>query len=263
MKFYRGRITVCWQAYSVIFKLHLIHLRMKWSEFFTSSVGKKFVMAFTGLFLITFLIVHVGINACVFADIYDDADNGEMFNKAAHFMGSSYVIRLAEIGLFAGILLHIVQGYMLEVQNRARRKQGYAVNMGSQGSAWYKKSMGLLGTLILLFLIVHISHFWVPSRITYEETLNPVTYNGREVHDVFSKMAEVFSEPVWVILYLLGCLSLAWHLLHGFQSSFRTVGVHNKKWVAIVKGAGVGFSIIVPLIFALMPLSFYFGWVTK
>jgi succinate dehydrogenase / fumarate reductase cytochrome b subunit len=244
-------------------KSQLIHFRMKWSEFFTSSVGKKLVMAFTGLFLISFLIVHVGINACVFADIYDDADNGEMFNKAAHFMGASYVIRLMEIGLFIGILAHIVQGYMLEAQNRARRKQGYAVSMGSKGSAWYKKSMGLLGTLILLFLIVHISHFWVPSRITYETTLSEVTYNGREVHNVFDKMAEVFQNPLIVLLYLLGCFSLAWHLLHGFQSSFRTVGVHNKRWLALVNSLGVGFSIIVPLIFALMPLSFYFGWVNN
>ncbi|WP_240348447.1 succinate dehydrogenase cytochrome b subunit [Longitalea arenae] len=263
MKILPGAITVGWQAYSVALKSQLIHFRMKWSEFFTSSVGKKLVMAFTGLFLISFLVVHVGINACVFADIYDDTDNGKMFNKAAHFMGSSYVIRLMEIGLFIGILAHIVQGYMLEVQNRSRRKQGYAVSMGSKGSAWYKKSMTLLGTLILLFLIVHISHFWVPSRITYAETLNQATYNGVEVHDVFSKMAEVFSQPIWVILYLLGCFSLAWHLLHGFQSSFRTVGVHNKKWLALVQSVGVGFSIIVPLLFALMPLSFYFGWVNN
>jgi succinate dehydrogenase / fumarate reductase, cytochrome b subunit len=243
--------------------MQLIHFRMKWSEFFTSSVGKKFVMAFTGLFLISFLIVHVGINACIFADMLDDADNGEMFNKAAHFMGASYVIRLMEIGLFAGIILHIVQGYMLEAKNRSRRKEGYAVSMGSQGSAWYKKSMGLLGTLILLFLIVHISHFWVPSRITYETTLSEVSYNGNEMHDVFSKMVEVFQNPVWVILYILGCFSLAWHLLHGFQSSFRTVGVHNKKWLALVKSAGIGFSIIVPLIFALMPVSIFFGWVSN
>jgi succinate dehydrogenase / fumarate reductase cytochrome b subunit len=236
---------------------------MKWSEFFTSSVGKKLVMAFTGLFLISFLIIHVGINACVFADLFDDRDNGEMFNKAAHFMGSSYVIRLMEIGLFIGIIAHIVQGYMLEAQNRARRKKGYAVNMGSKGSAWYKKSMGLLGTLILLFLIVHISHFWVPSRITYAETLSETTYNGREMHDVFSKMVEVFKNPLVVILYLLGCFSLAWHLLHGFQSSFRTVGVHNKKWLTLVNNLGVGFSIIVPLVFALMPVSIYFGWVNN
>lgn len=234
---------------------------MKWSEFFTSSVGKKLVMAFTGLFLISFLIIHVGINACIFADLFDDGDNGQMFNKAAHFMGSSWVIRAMEIGLFIGIIAHIVQGYLLTAQNQARRKQGYAVSMGSQGSAWYKKSMGLLGTLILLFLIVHISHFWVPSRITYAETLQEVEYNGREMHNVFAKMVEVFQNPLWVVLYVLGCFSLAWHLLHGFQSSFRTVGVHNKKWLTLVNSLGVGFSIIVPLVFALMPVSIYFGWV--
>lgn len=237
---------------------------MKWSEFFTSSVGKKLVMAFTGLFLISFLVVHVGINACIFADLFDDSDNGEMFNEAAHFMGSHWVIRAMEIGLFLGFILHIVQGFMLEAQNRSRRKKGYAVSMGSQGSAWYKKSMGLLGTLILLFLILHISHFWVPSRIT-TETLNEITYNnGLPIHDVFAKMVEVFQgHPIIVIIYLLGCFSLAWHLLHGFQSSFRTVGVHNKKYIALVQGAGIAFSIIVPLVFALMPVSIYFGWVNN
>jgi succinate dehydrogenase / fumarate reductase, cytochrome b subunit len=245
----------------VAFKKQLILFRMKWSEFFTSSVGKKLVMAFTGLFLILFLVVHVGINACVFADILDDSDNGEVFNKAAHFMGAHYVIRIAEVGLFIGIIIHIWQGFALEFQNRARRKIGYKVGMGSEGSAWYKKSMGLLGTLIFLFLIMHISHFWVPSRIT-TDTLAEVSYNSDpEIHNVYAKMIEVFSHPVIVVLYVIGCISLAWHLLHGFQSAFRTVGVHNKKYVALAKGAGIAFSILVPLIFALMPISMYLGWV--
>src|SRR5882757_9867445 len=100
---------------------------MKWSEFFTSSVGKKFVMALTGLFLITFLIVHVGINSCIYATLFDEDDHGEMFNKAAHFMGSSYVIRILEIGLFVGFFIHIIQGLVLEFQNRSKRKAGYQV----------------------------------------------------------------------------------------------------------------------------------------
>src|SRR5215510_14284219 len=102
---------------------------MKWSEFFTSSVGKKLVMALTGLFLISFLVVHVGINSCIFNDlpIFDPTDDGRMFNKAAHFMGSSYVIRIMEIGLFIGIIIHIVQGYILEIRNRATRGVGYQV----------------------------------------------------------------------------------------------------------------------------------------
>ena len=133
---------------------------MKWSEFFTSSIGKKFVMGLTGLFLITFLVVHVGVNACIWAN-----DNGEMFNKAAHFMGSMVVIRIVEIGLFAGFFVHIIQGLVLEFQNRKKRGIGYQVSFGNKGSKWYSRSMGLLGTLILLFLIMHIYHFWTPSRL--------------------------------------------------------------------------------------------------
>jgi succinate dehydrogenase / fumarate reductase, cytochrome b subunit len=234
---------------------------MKWSEFFTSSVGKKFVMALTGLFLISFLIVHGGINACIFADVLDDNDNGEIFNIAAHFMGAYYVIRILEVGLFAGFILHIVQGFILAAQNNARRKIGYKVPMGSEGSAWYKKSMGILGTLIFLFLIMHVSHFWVPSRITH--TLDEVYYNNSTVpmHNLYARMIETFQEWWIVALYVIGCISLAWHLLHGFQSAFRTVGVHNKKWLGVAKATGAAFAIIVPLIFALMPISMYFGWV--
>ena len=134
---------------------------MKWSEFFTSSVGKKLVMALTGLFLISFLVVHAGINACIWAN-----DGGVMFNKAAHFMGSMVVIRIAEIGLFVGIFIHIIQGYVLEFSNRSKRKTGYNVSLGNKGSKWYSRSMGLLGTILLLFFIIHWYHFWIPSRFT-------------------------------------------------------------------------------------------------
>jgi succinate dehydrogenase / fumarate reductase cytochrome b subunit len=234
---------------------------MKWSQFFTSSVGKKLVMALTGLFLIIFLIVHVGINACIFADVLDDTDNGEIFNIAAHFMGSYYVIRLVEIFLFIGFFIHIIQAYALEYQNSSKRKIGYNVKMGSEGSRWYRKSMGLLGTLILLFLIVHIAQFWIPSRIT--NTLGEVYYNNSTVpiHNLYARMIEVFQNPYIVILYVVACISLAWHLLHGFQSAFRTLGLHNKKYIKLAKLAGGIFSILVPLLFALMPVSVYFGWV--
>jgi succinate dehydrogenase / fumarate reductase cytochrome b subunit len=232
---------------------------MQWSEFFTSSVGKKFVMGLTGLFLISFLIIHVGINACIFADLFDPNENGAMFNKAAHFMGSTVLIRILEVGLFAGIILHIVQGYLLEAKNRSARSVGYAVSMGNKGSKWYSRSMGLLGTIILLFLIVHIAHFWVKARITH--TLAPVTYNGVEMHDMFSEMKAVFTQGWVIVLYVLGCISLAYHLAHGFQSAFRTVGVHNNKYNSLLITVGYLFSILVPVLFALMPVAMYFGWV--
>jgi len=234
---------------------------MTWSRLFTSSVGKKIVMALTGLFLVSFLVIHAGLNSCIFNDLafFNSQDNGRMFNKAAHFMGSSVLIRIIEIGLFIGFLIHIVQGYILEVQNRTRRGTGYKVKMGSRGSTWYSKSMGLLGTLLLFFLIMHISHFWVPSRVTNE--LAPVQYGDMETHNLFARMVDVFQNKWIVVLYIIGCISLAWHLLHGFQSAFRTLGLHNKKYIGIVKTTGVLFSVFVPLLFALMPVSMHFGWV--
>lgn len=237
---------------------------MKWSFFFTSAIGKKIVMALTGLFLITFLIVHVGINACIFYDLsfFDPADNGEMFNKAAHFMGATVLIRIIEIGLFLFLIVHSIQGWQLEVQNRRRRGHGYQKPLGERGSRWYSRSMGILGTLLFLFLVMHIAHFWVPSRVTHD--LNPVTYNngGTEMHDLFRRMFDVFQNPVIVILYLVGCLSLAYHLMHGFSSAFRTIGVHNRKYINMLRYFGYFFAITVSLLFALMPVSMYLGWVS-
>jgi succinate dehydrogenase / fumarate reductase, cytochrome b subunit len=227
---------------------------MKWSAFFTSSIGKKFIMSLTGIFLISFLVVHVGVNACIWAN-----DGGQMFNLAAHFMAATVVIRIVEVGLFVGLLLHIIQGLVLEFQNRSRRKNGYAVPMGNKGSKWYSRSMGLLGTLLLFFLIVHLSQFWGPSRFT---DLPTTVYNGKEVADQYNEIIRVFQNPIVVGFYILACLSLLYHLLHGFQSAFRTLGVPNGKYITLIKNVGIGFSVIVSLAFAMMPVSVYLGWIS-
>ena len=234
---------------------------MTWKQLFTSSIGKKIVMGLTGIFLILFLIVHVGINACIFADLVDPFEDGAMFNKAAHFMGGLWVIRMLEIGLFAGFFLHIIQGLMLELSNRSKRKQGYAVPLGSRGSKWYSRSMGLLGTILLIFLIIHWWHFWVPARFVGHPELTEVEYNGVGMHNMFNLMKFTFSELWVVVVYVVSCISLGYHLLHGFQSAFRTLGVRNNRWMAIVQSIGVGYSILVPLLFALMPIAMYLGWV--
>ena len=224
---------------------------MKWKQLFSSSVGKKITMALTGIFLIVFLVVHCYVNANIF---FNGAE--ENFNRAAHFMSTNILVRIMEIGLFAGFIIHIVQGYMLEASNRSRRTNKYAVTAGNKTSKWYSRSMALLGTLILLFLVVHLYHFWVPSRFT---GLKEVTYDGETYHNLYEVMTEVFKNPVAVVIYLLGCFSLAWHLLHGFQSAFQTMGWNHGKYTSMIRSIGVGYAVIVPLIFALMPLFFYFG----
>jgi succinate dehydrogenase / fumarate reductase cytochrome b subunit len=227
---------------------------MKWSEFFTSSIGKKFIMSLTGISLIAFLIVHVGVNACIWAN-----DGGEMFNLASHFMSTTVVIRILEVGLFAGLILHIVQGLLLEVQNRGRRKIGYAVKLGNRGSKWYSRSMGLLGTLLLFFLVMHLAHFWVPSRFG---VLPTVEINGKEIANQYAEIVRVFQNPLVDVLYILGCASLLYHLLHGFQSAFRTLGVPNGKYIEIIKVIGYAFAVIVSVAFAMMPVSVFLEWVS-
>lgn len=229
---------------------------MKWSEFLTSAVGKKLVMGLTGLFLISFLVVHVGVNACIWAN-----DGGEMFNKAAHFMGATVVIRIMEVGLFVGIFLHIIQGYVLTANNQSKRKIGYDVPMGNKGSKWYSRSMGLLGTILLLFFILHWWQFWIPSRFTGIPGPEMELAGGKTVHNMYALMKFTFSELWVVIVYVIACFSLFWHLLHGFQSSFRTIGLSNNRHIAVVQALGVGFSVLVSLAFAMMPVSMYLDWV--
>lgn len=226
---------------------------MNWSQLFTSSVGKKLIMALSGIFLIAFLLVHAGLNACIWAN-----DGGEMFNKAAHFMGSTIVMRVIEIGLFVFILIHIIQGLVLELQNRSKRGKGYAINLGNRGSKWYSRAMGVLGSLILIFLVVHLIDFWYPSRFG---GLEPVVYGNQEYHNLYAEMQYKFTQfPLIPVIYILGVIALFWHLMHGFQSAFRTLGVTNHKYIKLLQCLGIAFSVIICLTFIMMPVSFYFGW---
>ena len=222
---------------------------MSWKNYFSTSVGKKLQMSLTGLFLILFLVVHCYINAQIFWN-----DGGEKFLEAAHFMGTNFVIRTVEIGLFAFLILHVVQGLMLWSKNRSKRSVKYAVSAGNATSKWYSRSMALLGTLILLFLVIHLKMFWAPNRYS-------MTFGEGEMN-LYMMMRDEFQNVVLVVVYVLGCVSLAWHLVHGFFSAFQTLGLGMNKYKGIIKSVGIAFSIIVPLIFALMPIAFYLGWIS-
>lgn len=216
---------------------------------FSSSIGKKLIMGLTGLFLISFLLVHCFLNAFVFFD-----NTGVLFNEGAHFMSTNWIIRAMEVVLMAGLLLHIVQGLRLTFQNQAARPVKYAYTNGNANSKWYSRSMGLLGTLLLIFLIVHLSQFWAVSRFTGIPTVDA---NGHE--DLYAVMKITFADLYMVILYVLAMVSLAYHLLHGFASAFQTMGWNHKKYTPIIKSVGVAFSILIPLLFAAMPVWIYLG----
>lgn len=220
---------------------------MTWKQFFTSSIGKKILMAFTGFFLITYLIVHAAINAMIFFD-----DGGKTFDTVASFMLHNYVVRILEVGLFLAFILHIVQGLILWKQNKSARKISYSKQKYPAGIKLNSRIMGWLGTFILLFLVMHLYHFWASTK-------HELYFNGPAVN-LYEEMREIFTNPVWFTLYMIGLASLLFHLLHGFKSAFETFGVNNKRWTPIIRGIGIFYSVGICLLFASMPVAFMAGW---
>lgn len=222
---------------------------MSWfTTMITSSIGKKIVMSVTGLFLCSFLLVHLSINILSLIP-----DGGNLFNDAAAFMAHNIVIRSMEIVLFLGFIIHIAQSYFITRENARARPIGYEVSAANQNSKWYSRSMGILGSLILFFLIIHLRHFWVEARF-----LDGIPENDMGVHDMYSEMVEVFANPIYIAIYLLGVFALGYHLLHGFQSAWRSLGIMHKKYTPILQGLGVAFSLIIVIGFSSIPLVLYF-----
>ncbi|HEY8658910.1 MAG TPA: succinate dehydrogenase cytochrome b subunit [Hanamia sp.] len=220
---------------------------MTWKQMFTSSLGKKLLMGATGFFLIIFLIVHASVNAMIFYD-----DGGVKFDAVASFMLHNYFLRFLELGLFAVFILHIIQGLLLWKQNRGARKIKYEKQNFPREIKWYSRYMGWLGTFLLLFLVMHLSHFWASTK-------NELYFQGDTVN-LYDKMKDVFTNPLWFTLYMIGLVSLLFHLLQGFQSAFQTFGINHKRWTPIVRDIGVFYAIVICILFAFMPIAFMAGW---
>lgn len=226
---------------------------MKWLiNFFTSSIGQKLVMSLTGLFLISFLPIHLLGN---FQLIYDDG--GQAFNEYAYFMTHNPVIKLISYGLYFFIVLHAIQGILIWSRNKKAKGPNYKVKT-SQNSSFASKNMALLGTLVLAFLLIHMGDFWWKMKMG--ET-SMVLYEGmdHQVQDLYEKVAISFSNPMIVIAYIIGLIALAFHLLHGFQSAFQTLGINHKKYTPIIQFLGKAYGIVIPLLYAILPLYFYFN----
>ncbi len=223
---------------------------MQWIlNFLTSSIGKKFVMSFTGLFLISFLTIHLIGNLQL---LYDD--DGAAFNKYAYFMTHNPLIKAVSFGLYAGIILHAWLGLALFFKNRKSKGQKYAVSTSANAS-FAAKQMAILGTLILAFLFIHMGDFWYKMKFT--DQLAMVDYDGMMVKDLYAQVSTTFSKPLFAGIYIVGMIALAFHLWHGFQSAFQSLGLNHKKYTPIIQGFGKIFSIIVPAAFALIPIFMY------
>jgi succinate dehydrogenase / fumarate reductase cytochrome b subunit len=215
----------------------------------TSSIGKKLIMSLTGLFLITFLVAHLSGNLQLLA-----GDGGQSFNIYAKFMTTFPLVKIVSYGLYAGILLHAIQGIMIWLANKQAAGKKYAKSP-DDGTSWASKNMAMLGLLILVFLGIHMGDFWFSMKFG---DLPMVEYDGVQYRDLYSKVDASFSQ-VWIIgIYVISMIGLALHLMHGFGSAFQTLGLNHKKYTPAINFVGVLFSIIIPLMFAIIPVLMYF-----
>ncbi len=256
------------------------------SKTFSSSLGKKLIMSLTGLFMCTFLIVHLIGNLQLFKH-----DGGLAFNTYAYTMTHFAPIKVVSYLLYTSIVVHALYALILTSRNKKARPVGYAKSATSN-SPWSSRNMGILGTVLLVFIVVHMANFWGQYHFNdglpytkYEIDLqNPdavqmtqVAVEGAEpVHadyvdaqsgtrvviakDLYYVVHETFQLWWYVALYVVAMGALAFHLIHGFRSAFQTLGWDHKKYVPLIRFIGVwGFGLLIPILFAAMPLYFFFN----
>jgi len=215
-----------------------------------SSLARKVVMALSGLFLVFFLGQHFVIN-------FTSVIAPDTFNSWSHFMGYNPLVQyLLQPILITGVIVHFVMGIVIELQNRKARDVKYASYKGSANASWISRNMIITGLVILAFLGVHFYDFWIPEMAyKYAESNpeDPTRYYAETVHKF---------EPFWrTVLYVISFILLAMHLLHGFSSSFQSMGLNNKYTPALKIFTKI-YAIIIPLGFIIIALWHHFNQLT-
>jgi succinate dehydrogenase / fumarate reductase, cytochrome b subunit len=199
---------------------------MQWINFYTSSIGRKVVMASTGIFLMTFLVFHLGLNATILVD-----GRGILFNQIASEFHHNWGLRLLEVLVFSGFVVHISQGLLLTWQNKSKRNVAYLVK--PRLSLDPARSMSILGAIILAFLLLHLYQFWLPHLLGNTD-------------DLYRLVQETMSQAWVMAIYVTGCLAVVAHLWHGGRSAAITFGIHE-RYQRLVSVLGIGFACAVPL----------------
>ena len=221
---------------------------MGWTkQFFSSSIGRKFAMALSALFLIIFLLQHFAINVMsVFSP--------EIFNELSHFMGTNPVVQFAlQPVLLFGVVFHFVMGFILEIKNKNARSVSYAKSNGAANSPWVSRNMIWSGLFILFFMGFHFYDFWIPE-ISYKYIEMKPADPNRYHHEV----VEMFHNPWRVGIYTLSFVFLALHLRHGFQSAFQSMGVNSKKYTPLIIKLGNLYALLIPAGFIFIALYHHF-----
>ncbi len=233
---------------------------------FTYSIGKKMIMALTGLFLLVFLVEHLVGNLLLIV--------GEIpFLQYAEWMGATWnmPLRVMEMGLFLGFAFHIVDGLILAAQNRRARPIAYAAQGTRTQSTWFSRHMHWTGIIVLVFLVLHLATFFMDARLALDwgigvpaaayTQVSDLTVNGHVlVHagetNLYQKAAAHFSVGWYVAIYALAMLFLSFHLSHGFRSAFQSLGWRHATWTPVIRTLGILYAVAIPAGFASIPMYF-------
>jgi succinate dehydrogenase / fumarate reductase cytochrome b subunit len=212
---------------------------------------RKSLIALTGLFLCVFLVVHLSANAILLLpnDIASD-----LYNSYSHTLRENPLITVIAYLLYISIILHAVIALLITLHNRKAKPSKYIVDHSQQNSTWYSRNMGILGTLILIFIIIHLANFWARIKLGIGEEVF-LDQNGYK--DVFSVTYELFQNIWFVLFYSLLSIPLAFHLYHGLKSGFKTLGFYHKKGLKILAKVSLIYAIIMGIGFGLIPIVVY------
>ena len=174
-----------------------------------------------------------------------------VFNEYARFMTTNPLIKILSYLTYFSILFHAVDGILLVIQNKKARPVQYAYNKPSANSSWASRNMGLLGAVVLFFIIVHMRSFW------YEMHFGSIALDVNGNKDLYTITTAAFQELWYVVMYVICMIAIAFHLSHGFASAFQSIGANHAKYTPVIKKVGAAFGILIPLAFAIIPVFLY------
>lgn len=213
---------------------------------------RKLILALSGLFLCLFLIVHLSANCLL---IFPEASARDLYNTYSTTLRESTFIKVISYFLYASIILHVWYALLTTISNRKSKPQKYVVNRTNENSTWSSQNMGLIGILILLFIVVHLANFWARIKLGLGEEVLLDKHGNKDVYEVTYSLFQNF---YFVIFYSLLAFPLGLHLHHGLKSAFKTLGFYHKKGLELLAKVSLIYALIISVGFGLIPIIVYF-----
>nr|WP_299170763.1 succinate dehydrogenase cytochrome b subunit [uncultured Allomuricauda sp.] len=212
---------------------------------------RKTIIAGTGLFLCIFLVVHLSAN-CILL-LPEETARG-LYNSYSTTLRESPLIKIVAYLLYLSIILHVVYALLITLRNRKAKPQKYVMNNSKENSTWTSQNMGLIGTMILLFIVVHLANFWARIKLGMGDAVGLDAAGNVDVYEVTSSL---FHNIYYVIFYTVLAIPLALHLYHGFKSAFKSLGFYHQKGLRIVAKIALVYAIIMGVGFGIIPFIVY------